>query len=218
MAKKKISRDSIKKEYENHLLEEGKASQTVRMFCKSLGIEDDVFYQHFGSLRSVESAIWQDFFKNTLKVILNDPDFEQMNGREKHLSFLYTLLEVVKPHRSYLLFRLEGKKPHELPHQVRKTFSVIAESDIQWTQPLKFLPKSALDKSHAIYRKTLWTHAISLLMFWIHDESSESIDTDLFIEKSTRTLFDVGELPALDSIIDFGKFFFQKVGFSKSPF
>ncbi|WP_436515926.1 hypothetical protein [Ekhidna sp. To15] len=216
MAKKTVSKKTIQLGYQNYLLEEGKKPETVRIFTKHQKISDDDFYKHFGSLKNIESSIWDGYFTQTLNVLHKDPDFEEMDGREKHLSFLYTLLEVVKPDRSYVLYKLENKKPHELPSELTQTKKIINQSDIDWAKTFEFLPEKAQNISHTAYKKVLWSHCIAMLFFWVKDDSGNAKDTDVFIEKSTRTAFDIGELPALDSIIDLSKFFLQKMGFSKA--
>ncbi len=216
MAKKNISKQTLQEGYQDYLLEEGKKPETVRIFTKFLGITDDEFYKHFGSLKNIESCIWDDYYHKTLEVVMKDPEFEEMNGREKHLSFLYTLLEVVKPNRSYILHKLEGKKPHELPAELNNTKKIITQSEIEWSKTFDFLPEKAQNASHDAYKRVLWSHTIAMLLFWVKDDSGDATDTDVFIEKSTRTAFDIGELPALDSILDLSKFFLQKMGFTKA--
>lgn len=217
MAKKTASRKSIQKGYQDFLLENGKKPETVRIFTKFLGIDDDAFFKHFGSLSTIETSIWEDYYNNTLKVIQNDPDFEEMSSREKHLSFLYTLLEITKSDRSYILMKLEGKKPGELPKELKKAQNIITKSDaIDWAKTFEFLPEKAKESTQSIYKRVLSAHTISLFFFWVKDDSGESRDTDVFIEKSTRTVFDIGELPALDSIFDLSKFFIQKMGFARA--
>lgn len=216
MAKKSVSKKSILKGYQDYLLEEGQKPATVRVFTKYLKVTDEDFYKHFGSLKNIEQTIWNDYFNTTMEVIHKDPDFEEMNGREKHLSFLYTLLEVVKPDRSYILYKLENKKPHELPSELNHTQKIITQSDIDWAKTFEFIPEKAQNVTHSAYKRVLWSHCIATLLFWVKDDSGNAEDTDVFIEKSTRTAFDIGELPALDSILDLSKFFLQKMGFAKA--
>lgn len=217
MAKKTVSRNGIQKGYQDYLLDHGKAPETVRIFTKFLGIEDEAFYKHFGSLKNIETSIWEDYYLKTLEVIQKDPDFEEMNGREKHLSFLYTMLELIKPDRSYILYKLEGKKPHELPSELRDAQKIILQSDdINWAKNFEFLPDRVKENTQSTYRGVLSSHTVAMLLFWVKDDSGESKDTDAFIEKSTRTAFDIGELPAIDSLFDLSKFFLQKMGFSKT--
>lgn len=216
MAKKSITKSTIQKGYQDYILDEGKKPETVRIFTKYLKISDDDFFKYFGSLKNIESSIWENYYHTTLKVIHNDPDFEEMTPREKHLSFLYTMLEVLKPDRSYILHKLESKKPHELPAELNQTQKIITQSNIDWAKAFEFLPDKAQSTTQAGYKKVLWSHTIAMLLFWVRDDSGNAKDTDVFIEKSTRTAFDIGELPALDSIIDLSKFFLQKIGFTKA--
>ena len=216
MAKKTVTRNSIQKGYQDFLLDEGKKPESVRIFTKHLGISDEEFFKHFGSLHKIENAIWEDYFLKTLEVIEKDPDFEEMSGREKHLSFLYTLLEIIKPDRSYILMKLEGKKPNNLPKELMEAQKILNQADIYWAKTFEFLPDRAKESTQTVYRRVLWSHAISMLLFWTNDDTGSSKDTDVFVEKSTRTVFDIGELPALDSIFDLSKFFLQRMGFSKN--
>ena len=217
MAKKAIERDDIQKGYQDYLLEHGKTPESVRIFTKFLGIDDEAFFKHFGSLRTIESSIWEDYYLKTLDIIQKDPDFEEMSSREKHLSFLYTLLEIAKSDRSYILMKLEGKKPGELPQELKKAQKVITQSDeINWAKTFQFLPEKAKETTQTAYKRVLAAHTVSMFFFWVKDDSGEGKDTDIFIEKSTRTVFDIGELPALDSIFDLSKFFIQKMGFAKA--
>ncbi len=216
MAKKTISKKAIQKGYQDYLLNHGKAPETVRIFSTHLDIEDEAFYKHFGSLKNIEASIWEGYYSKTLDVILKDPDFEEMDSREKHLSFLFTMLELIKPDRSYILYKLEGKKPNQLPVELQKAQKIITQSDdITWAKTFKFLPERAHETTQSIYRRVLASHTVALLLFWVKDDSGSSKDTDVFIEKSTRTVFDIGELPALDSVFDLSKFFLQKIGLSK---
>lgn len=217
MAKKTVSKNSIQKGYQDYLLENGKKPDTVRIFTKFLGIDDESFFKHFGSLTTIETSIWEGYYTQTLEVIQKDPDFEEMSSREKHLSFLYTLLEIAKSDRSYILMKLENKRPGELPKELRNAQRVITQSDaVDWARSFDFLPDKVKDSTQSAYKGVLSAHTISMFFFWVKDDSGESKDTDIFIEKSTRTVFDIGELPALDSIFDLSKFFIQKMGFAKA--
>jgi len=216
MAKKSITKSTILQGYMDYLLEEGEAPKTVRVFTKHINISDEDFFNHFGSLKNIEQNIWDDYYIQTLNVIQKDSEFEEMNPREKHLSFLYTFMEVIKSDRSYILHKLEGKRPHELPSELKKTQKIITQSEIDWAKTFEFLPDRAQSMTQSSYRNVLWSHSIAVLFFWVKDDSAKGADTDVFIEKTTRTAFDIGELPALDSIIDLSKFFLQKMGFSKA--
>ena len=100
---------------------------------------------------------------------------------------------------------------------MRDTRKILLNSDdIDWAKTFDYLPNNVQDKTQTAYKQVLWSHSIATLLFWVKDDSAAASDTDVFIEKTTRTAFDVGENPALESIIDLSKFFLQKMGFSKS--
>jgi hypothetical protein len=48
------------------------------------------------------------------------------------------------------------------------------------------------------------------LKFWIDDTSLSFEKTDIFIEKSVNTSFDLMDIAPLKSLIDFGKFMWQE--------
>ena len=62
-------------------------------------------------------------------------------------------------------------------------------------------------------KESAWMQMIMILKFWINDTSPSFEKTDIFIEKSVNTSFDVLNVTPLKSIIDFGKFLFKE----KSP-
>lgn len=216
MAKKAVTKSSIQNGFQDYLLTEAKVPETVRIFTKFLKITDASFFEHFGSLEKVEVSIWTDYFQKTLDVLHKDPDFTEMNEQEKHLSFLYTLLEIVKNDRSYIQYRLLHKRDSSLPKFLIHTCKVIDNSKIEWVTPPKFIPEKGQGIAQSAYRKALWKHSIGMIYFWVKDDSDGAEDTDAFIEKSTRTFFDLGHIPALESVIDLGKFFLQKMGLSKA--
>lgn len=216
MAKKSVSRSTIIKKFQDYVLENGHSPQTVRLFTKFAAISDDNFYTHFGSITTVESTIWEDYFHQTLKVVMNDPEFEEMEPRDKHLSFLFTLIEVVRKDRAYIQFKLERVHPPQFPKELVRTQRLVTDAEIAWAKSFAFLPEKTENLTQSAYRNVLWSHAVATLVFWAKDDSAGGTDTDIFIEKTTRTAFDIGELPAFDSIVDLGKFFLQRMGFAKT--
>lgn len=216
MAKKVVTKSSIQKGFQDYLLEEAKLPKTVRILTNYLKITDASFFEHFGSLEKVELSIWEDYYRKTLDVLHKDDDFKEMVGREKHLSFLYTLLEIIKKDRSYIQYRLLYKRNSPMPKFLINTSKIIDHSKIEWVTPPNFIPEQGQELAQSGYRKALWKHSVGMIYFWVKDNSDGTEDTDAFIEKSTRTLFDLGHIPALESVIDLGKFLLQRMGFSKN--
>ena len=55
-----------------------------------------------------------------------------------------------------------------------------------------------------------WFQFLFTLKFWIEDTSLSFEKTDIFIEKSVNTSFDLMDIAPLKSLIDFGKFMWQE--------
>jgi hypothetical protein len=59
------------------------------------------------------------------------------------------------------------------------------------------------------YPAILWKLSLSVLEFWIKDDSRLFEKTDTLIEKSVNTAFDLMAKTPIDSLFDLGKFVFQ---------
>ena len=70
------------------------------------------------------------------------------------------------------------------------------------------------DKLIEFQEKTMsemaWFQFLFTLKFWIEDTSLSFEKTDIFIEKSVNTSFDLMDIAPLKSLIDFGKFMWQE--------
>ena len=70
------------------------------------------------------------------------------------------------------------------------------------------------DKLIEFQEKTMsemaWFQFVLTLKFWIDDTSLSFEKTDIFIEKSVNTSFDLMNSAPLKSLIDFGKFMWQE--------
>ena len=60
-----------------------------------------------------------------------------------------------------------------------------------------------------LFSEGAWLQLMFLLRFWIKDDSKGFEQTDLAIEKSVRTVFDVFDNSILDGLVDFGKFLYK---------
>uniref|UniRef100_UPI004047D7A9 TetR family transcriptional regulator C-terminal domain-containing protein n=1 Tax=Flavobacterium sp. TaxID=239 RepID=UPI004047D7A9 len=70
------------------------------------------------------------------------------------------------------------------------------------------------DKLVEIQEKSMsemaWLQFLFTLKFWLEDTSLSFEKTDIFIEKSVNTSFDLMDITPLKSLIDFGKFMWQE--------
>ena len=59
-------------------------------------------------------------------------------------------------------------------------------------------------------QESAWIQLMMTLKFWLDDSSAGFEKTDIFIEKSVNTSFDILNIAPLKSVIDFGKFLFKE--------
>jgi len=209
--KKKITRENIVSIYMEHVLLEGHP-RSVFAFCKQSNIEESDFYNCFGSLEGLKNAIWIDFYNHVENLLLKNKDFDKYSNREKLLTFYFTFFEMLTANRSYVLWALsqEKNKIENLKQLsgLRKKIVAFGKDLITDDNAPKKL--KVAKKPVAVISEGVWLQFLFLLKFWNNDDSAGFEKTDVAIEKSVNTVFDVFDSTPLDSIIDFGKFLWKE--------
>ncbi|MDG1573198.1 TetR family transcriptional regulator C-terminal domain-containing protein [Robiginitalea sp. M366] len=211
--KKQNTAAEIVSAYMTQCLEEGQAPASVYKFSKSLGIEEAEFYQHFGSLDAVRKGVWQAFFDQTRTRIETDKAFEDYSAREKWLSFYYTFFELLTLNRSYVTFTLgTSGKPLEQLEQLAGLRALVRDYALETLEaeapgdgPVKLRKRRIQLVSEGI-----WVQTLMLLRFWMRDESPGFQKTDMAIEKSVQTAFDLVDTAPVERLLDFGKFLLRE--------
>ncbi len=193
--------------YTDYLLEEGKAPINVYKFCKSIEIEESEFYKHFASFEAIDKEVFVHFYHETIRVLENSEDFSSFEPKDKLLSFYYTYFENLTANRSLIIQLLNDKNPMVCLQRLsglKKLFVSFVDSlNISATQ----LPISGIaDLQTKGIQETIWGQFLTIIKYWMKDESASFEKTDVFIEKSTSLGFELLNNSHLESIIDFGKF------------
>ncbi len=210
--KKKISEDDIVKSYMDYVLETETFPKSVYKFCKENKFKEEEFYQFYGSLESLQKGIWEKFFANTIKLIKGNKDYSDFSNKDKMLTFFYTFFEVFTLNRSYVLFALQqDKNPLKNLTQLKglrinvKDFAKELIDEGNSNKTSKFTRHNP-----TLYSEGAWLQFLFVLKFWMNDDSPGFEKTDMAIEKSINTIFDVFENTPLDNIVDFGKFLYKE--------
>ncbi|GAA0748800.1 TetR family transcriptional regulator C-terminal domain-containing protein [Gaetbulibacter jejuensis] len=213
MAKQKtITSNNIITFYMDYVLEHNKRPKTVYAFAKKHKFEEQKFYAFFGSFEALEQHIFKAFFDNTLKALSANEDYTAFNSRNKLLSFYYTFFENLTANRSYVRYALEQHK------QSLKGLKLLAELKKAFTSYIESLQIELLEAKqeqiNKIQRRGLkesaWMQLLLTIKFWMDDTSPSFEKTDIFIEKSVNTSFDVLDIAPIKSLIDFGKFIYKE--------
>ncbi|MDC6351888.1 TetR family transcriptional regulator C-terminal domain-containing protein [Zeaxanthinibacter sp. PT1] len=206
----KTTPDAIISHYMTHVLEQGESPVSVYKFCKEHQIKEEEFYNHFGSFQGLEKAIWNTFFSKTDALLRKNKEYNAYDKREKLLTFYYTFFEMLSLNRSYVLLALDGKKER------LKTMKQLSGLRVHIREFGKMLvEESNSEKRYQISRLSpgfvaegVWVQFLFLLKFWMDDNSPGFERTDVAIEKSVNTVFELFDNAPFDSIIDFGKFLY----------
>ncbi|MTI20819.1 TetR/AcrR family transcriptional regulator, partial [Fulvivirga sp. RKSG066] len=205
------SEAKIREAYKEHVLMHGEDPASVYAFTKNLKIEESTFYNYFSSFEAVNQAIWADFMMKTLEVLNKDKSYQEFMVREKLLSFYYTLLEVLKSDRSFVMLSFKDIKKTELSPSFLKVFKEhfheYASSLIdEGVENSEVQDRPVIGKK---YHEALWLQLLFVINFWLKDTSKQFEKTDAAVEKAVSLSFDLMGPGPLDSMIDFAKFLYH---------
>lgn len=208
---KKDLREELISRYMQDVLENGQDSTTVYSFCKSYGFSEEDFYANFGSLKGIQQAVWEAFYNKTQDLLNKNKEFGSFSNKDKMLSFFYTFFELLTLNRSYVLSTIDHTQMLGKMTQLKglrtavKGFAKDLIEDANSEQTFKFSKRNP-----QLFSEAAWWHFLFLLKFWADDNSAGFEKTDMAIEKSVTTVFDLFENTPLESVIDFGKFLYKE--------
>tara|TARA_R110000868_G_scaffold98706_2_gene271742 strand:+ start:29095 stop:29754 length:660 start_codon:yes stop_codon:yes gene_type:complete len=209
---KKITDDAIIAMYMEYVLEHETVPRSIYKFCKSNKIKEEDFYNFFGSIEGIQVAVWEKFYTNTKAIMNSNVAYASFSNKDKMLTFFFSMFELLTMNRSYVLFALHEHK------NILKNLSQLKglRTHIK-AFAADLIEKGNADKNYKLTKKNpkifsegAWFQFMFLLKFWMDDSSAGFEKTDLAIEKSVHTVFDVFENTPLESLIDFGKFLYKE--------
>ncbi len=211
-SKKTIDKQSIIKKYMQHVLDQDSHPKSVYKFCKDIKIKEEDFYKFFGSIEGLDKTIWITFFSTTIDAMNKNSEYNNFSSRDKMLTLFYTFFEMLTLNRSYVLFAL---KKYDMPFKnlgqlkgLRSHIKEFAEELIEADNDMKLYK---ITKNPApVFSEGAWLQFLFLLNFWMEDESIGFEKTDMAIEKSVNTIFDLFDNTPLNNVLDFGKFLWKE--------
>ena len=210
--KKKITSNDIISWYMDYVLEHNHQPKTVYAFAKANNFDEQLFYEFFGSFDAVEKHVFSAFHHNTVRVIESSDDYSNYEPRHKLLSYYFTFFENLTANRSYVKFALDQHKTN------LKAMELLKDLKHEFTAYIERLGIDLIDiKQEQIDRvqkrglkETAWLQLLLTMKFWLDDTSPAFEKTDIYIEKSVNTSFDVLDVAPVRSLINFGKFIFKE--------
>lgn len=218
MAKKKtITNSEIISFYMEYILENNAKPTSVFSFAKKYTFEEEVFYKYFGNFDALEKVIFKTFFDNTITMLEKSDDYQSYDSRNKILSFYYSFFELLTANRSYVVYAIDDNKNNlkklKSLQPLKHDFTTYVEN---LNLTLLETKQEAIDKvQNTTIKESAWLQLLLTMKYWLEDSSTSFEKTDVFIEKSVNTSFDLIQNKALKSVIDFGKFLYKDKTFMK---
>ena len=210
--KEKPNADKLIALYMEYVLVNEKMPKSVYKFAMDNEMTEQDFYQFFGSFKGLRTAIWDKFFENSIQVMEQSKEYATFSNREKLLTFYYTFFEVLTANRSYVLYVLRehesSLKNMEQLKGLRRKMKSYATALIEDGNREKSM--QLFQQNEMIFSEGVWVQFLFLLKFWMDDNSPAFESTDVAIEKSVNTVFDLFDNTPLERVVDLGKFLWKE--------
>ena len=213
--KKNVSKDSLTEMYMDYFLNNNEAPKTVYQFAQLNNFNEKDFYNYFGNFMAIEQYVFISFYDQSRKLLEKSEDYGSFDARNKLLSFYFTFFELLSANRSFVMLLL---KEESKPWNMMAALSPLKEEFVKFIVELNIetldLKEERIEKfQEKSIQQSSWMQLMITLKFWMKDVSPSFEKTDVFIEKSINTSFDLLDVKPLKSIIDLGKFIFhEKIG------
>ncbi|MEM8969598.1 MAG: TetR family transcriptional regulator C-terminal domain-containing protein [Bacteroidota bacterium] len=207
--------EKLKEAYIDYLLEHGKTPPSVYQFMKMQKKKEEEFYNYFNSFSALEKEIWKGFLDETLTRVQGEAVYMEYSVREKLLAFYYTMIEILKSNRSYVMLRVgEMPKPGQRTANT-EVFSRLKEAFLEYANELiaegkeigEIVDRPIIGNR---YDEGMWRQLQFVIYFWVKDDSQNFERTDEAIEKAVNLSFDIMGRGPIDAALDFAKFLYQQ--------
>lgn len=208
-----ITEEKIFELYGDYILNHGERPKNIYRFAKDNEFDEKDFYDYFSSFGQVEKSMLVSLFDKSVEIATEVNSSDEITSKEKLLNVYFIFFENMTMNRSFALMILGQGKLHSA-----KILSHLKETHRQFIKTLDFndweIIQKAKDDVKNFHEKAreeaLWIHLLSAIEFWKKDTSPAFEKTDIFIEKTIDTGFELMDNEPLRKVIDLGKFLFKE--------
>lgn len=212
-----VSQEKILDIYSKYVLRNNKKPINVYVFCEDNGINESDFYFYYADFEQLEADYLKFFMQQSLDLIMQEENYLEDTAKHKVLSFYFTFFEQLNLNRSLIIY-LIGSEKNNLSSlkklwSLKKEFQLFIKS-LNIAEPVFDNQNERMQKLENAKNKGIeelfWGHFLTTIKFWIEDKSSNFEKTDIFIEKSVDTSFELLDTKPLKKLLDLGKFLFNE--------
>lgn len=208
-----ITEDKIFELYGDYILNHGERPKNVYRFAKDNEFEEKDFYDYFSGFEQIEKSMLVNLFNKSVELASEVNSSDEITSKEKLLNVYFIFFENMTMNRSLVLMILGNDKLHsaKISNQLKEThrhfIKTLDFNDWEMIQKAKDDVKNFHEKAR---EEALWIHLVSAIEFWKKDTSPSFEKTDIFIEKTIDTGFELMDNEPLRKVVDLGKFLFKE--------
>jgi len=208
-----ITQEKIFELYSDYLLNHGEKPKNVYLFAKENNFEEKEFYHYFSGFDQIEKEILNHLFVKSLELASEVNSSDEVATKEKLLNVYYIFFENLTMNRSLVLSILGSQKIQNI-----RMLQSLRETHKQFMNTLNFNEWEIIEKAKEDIRRfneksrqeAFWLHLVSAIDFWKKDTSPDFEKTDIFLEKTVDTGFELMENQPLKKVVDLGKFLWKE--------
>ncbi|KUJ56838.1 hypothetical protein [Chryseobacterium aquaticum] len=208
-----ITQDKIFELYGDYILNHGERPKNIYRFAKDNEFEEKDFYNYFSSFEQIEKLMLVNLFNKSIELASEVNDAQEVTSKEKLLNVYFIFFENMTMNRSLVLMILCSSKMHfaKVANQLKEThrnfIKTLDFNDWEMIEKAKDNIKNFHEKAR---EEALWLHLVSAIEFWKKDTSPSFEKTDIYIEKTIDTGFELMDNEPLRKVLDLGKFLFKE--------
>ena len=196
----------------DYVVEHHSKPESVADFTEIYHFTDELFYTHFTSFKDLEKDIYLLLFENSIAILKQTPEYITFTKKDKLLSLYYTFFENLSLNQEFIKINLKGfenqLKALAIFSRFKRSFlAFIDELDLETfnlnVETIENIQKKTIKES-------FWIQLLFTMKFWLDDTSEAFEKTDIFIEKSLNTSFELLDTRSLHNIIDLAKFLYKE--------
>jgi hypothetical protein len=209
----KVTEEKIFELYGEYLLNHSERPKNVYRFAKNNGFEEQEFYDYFASFEQIEEKMLSNLFYKSIDLAAQIEHPGQISAKEELLNVYFIFFENLTMNRSLILmilgkYKLRSTKNLRSLRDAHKNFiHTLNFNEWEMMKNMKGNVREFQEKSRI---EGLWLHFLSCIEFWRNDTSQSFEKTDLYIEKTIDTGFELIDNEPLRKVVDLGKFLWKE--------
>jgi len=208
-----LTEEKIFERYGDYILNHGERPKNIYRFAKDNEFEEKDFYNYFSSFEHIEKQMLEKLFRKSVDLASEINNTENITTKEKLLNVYFIFFENMTMNRSLVLMILQNDKLHssKITHSLREAHRHFLKTlDFNDWEIFTKAKGNIRDLHERSREEALWLHLISCIEFWKKDSSPSFEKTDIFIEKTIDTGFELINNEPLRKMADLGKFLWKE--------